>query len=279
MNKETELKALVKEKYSQIAKQSLEQNLTSCCGATSSCCGDEVYNIMADDYTQLEGYNPDADLGLGCGVPTQFAKMKAGDIVVDLGSGAGNDAFVARRLVGESGKVIGVDFSEAMIEKARINAEKVGFNNVEFRQGDIEKLPIGGKQVDVVLSNCVLNLVPNKKAVFAEIFRVLKPKAHFSISDIVLEGELPVNLKKAAEMYAGCVSGAIQKTDYLDIIKETGFINIEVQKEKKIIVPDEILLQYITPAEIETFKQSDTGIYSITVYAEKPSCEPDSTCC
>ncbi|HYH15855.1 MAG TPA: arsenite methyltransferase [Flavisolibacter sp.] len=279
MNNETELKALVKEKYSQIANQTIEQNLSSCCGATSSCCGEEVYNIMADDYTQLEGYNPDADLGLGCGVPTQFAQMKEGDVVVDLGSGAGNDAFIARRIVGESGKVIGVDFSEAMIEKARNNAEKVGFHNVEFRQGDIESLPIGGSRVDVVLSNCILNLVPNKKAVFAEIFRVLKPKAHFSISDIVLEGALPENLKKAAEMYAGCVSGAIQKSDYLQIIKETGFTNILVQKEKKIVVPDDILLQYISQPELEAFKQSGVGIYSITVFAEKPCCEPGTNCC
>jgi len=279
MNNETELKALVKEKYSQIANQTLEQNLASCCGANSACCGDEVYNIMADDYTQLEGYNPDADLGLGCGVPTQFAQLKEGDMVVDLGSGAGNDAFIARRIVGEKGKVIGVDFSEAMIEKARNNVEKLGFHNVEFRQGDIEQLPIGGNRVDVVLSNCVLNLVPNKRAVFGEIFRVLKPNAHFSISDIVLEGELPENLRTAAEMYAGCVSGAIQKGDYLQIIKDTGFTNITVQKEKKIAIPDDILLQYISPSELEQFKQTGVGIFSITVFAEKPCCEPASNCC
>lgn len=279
MNTETELKELVKEKYSQIAAQSLEQNLTSCCGATSSCCGDDAYTIMSEDYTKLEGYNPDADLGLGCGIPTQFAKMKEGDIVLDLGSGAGNDAFVARRVVGEKGKVIGVDFSEAMIDKARTNADKLGVNNVEFRLGDIEKLPVGGNRIDVVLSNCVLNLVPNKKAVFAEIFRVLKGGAHFSISDIVLEGELPEKLKKAAEMYAGCVSGAIQKSEYLDIIKQTGFTNITLQKDRKIIIPDDILLQYINAEELEELKKSDLGIYSITVYAEKPCCDPNSGCC
>lgn len=279
MNTETELKELVKEKYSQIANQSLEQNLTSCCGATSSCCGDDAYTIMSEDYTKLEGYNPDADLGLGCGIPTQFAKMKEGDTVLDLGSGAGNDAFVARRVVGEKGKVIGVDFSEAMIEKARANADKLGVNNVEFRLGDIEKLPIGGNRTDVVLSNCVLNLVPNKKAVFAEIFRVLKGGAHFSISDIVLEGALPEKLKRAAEMYAGCVSGAIQKSEYLGIIKDTGFINITLQKDRKIMIPDDILLQYISPDELEELKKSDLGIYSITVYAEKPCCDPNSGCC
>lgn len=279
MNTDSQLKELVKEKYSQIANQTLEQNLSSCCGATSSCCGDEAYTIMAEDYTKLEGYNPDADLGLGCGIPTQFAHMKEGDTVLDLGSGAGNDAFVARRVVGEKGKVIGVDFSEAMIEKARNNAEKLGLNNVEFRLGDIEKLPVGAGRVDVVLSNCVLNLVPNKKAVFAEIFRVLKGGAHFSISDIVLEGTLPAKLKEAAEMYAGCVSGAIQKSEYLGIIEQTGFKHITLQKERKITIPDDILLQYISADELDRVKESDLGIYSITVYAEKPCCDPNSGCC
>jgi arsenite methyltransferase len=279
MNTETQLKELVKEKYSQIAHQTLEQNQSSCCGATSSCCGDDAYTIMLEDYTKLEGYNPDADLGLGCGIPTQFAKMKEGDTVLDLGSGAGNDAFVARRVVGERGKVIGVDFSEAMIEKARTNAEKLGLNNVEFRLGDIEQLPVGEARVDVVLSNCVLNLVPNKKAVFAEIFRVLKGGAHFSISDIVLEGELPEPLKKAAEMYAGCVSGAIQKSEYLGIIEQAGFKNVTLQKEKKIVIPDDILLQYLTAGELAGLKENDLGIYSITVYAEKPCCDPNSGCC
>src|SRR6478735_2869906 len=135
MNNETNIKELVKEKYTAIAEQSLTQNATSCCGATASCCGDEVYNIMSDDYTQLEGYNADADLGLGCGLPTQFAQIKPGDTVIDLGSGAGNDCFIARSQTGDTGKVIGVDFTEAMIAKARANAEKMGFNNVEFRQG------------------------------------------------------------------------------------------------------------------------------------------------
>lgn len=279
MNTDSQLKELVKEKYSQIANQTLEQNLSSCCGATSSCCGDEAYTIMAEDYTKLEGYNTDADLGLGCGIPTQFAHMKEGDTVLDLGSGAGNDAFVARRVVGEKGKVIGVDFSEAMIEKARNNAEKLGLNNVEFRLGDIEKLPVGAARVDVVLSNCVLNLVPNKKAVFAEIFRVLKGGAHFSISDIVLEGTLPAKLKEAAEMYAGCVSGAIQKSEYLGIIEQTGFKHITLQKERKITIPDDILLQYISADELDRVKESDLGIYSITVYAEKPCCDPNSGCC
>src|ERR1700743_87468 len=138
MSNEQELKELVRQKYSEIALQDKEDNQASCCGAT--CCSTEVYNIMNDDYTHLEGYNPDADLGLGCGLPTQFAKIKKGDVVIDLGSGAGNDAFIARAETGEAGKVIGIDFTEAMINKARVNAEKLGFNNVEFRYGDIEKM-------------------------------------------------------------------------------------------------------------------------------------------
>lgn len=279
MNTESQLKELVKEKYSQIANQKLEQNLSSCCGATSSCCGDEVYSIMADDYTKLEGYNADADLGLGCGVPTQYAHISEGDTVIDLGSGAGNDAFVVRRMVGETGKVIGIDFSEAMIAKARANVDKLGFNNIEFRQGDIEKMPVTSNKADVVISNCVLNLVPNKENVFKEIFRVLKQGGHFSISDIVLVGELPLKLKQAAEMYAGCVSGAIQKEEYLDLIKRTGFTKLAVQKEKKIVIPDDILVQYISEEELKELKASNLGIYSITVYAEKPCCEPGSGCC
>jgi arsenite methyltransferase len=278
MNTDNELKELVKEKYGQIATQSAQQNLSSCCGATG-CCGDEAYTIMADDYTKLEGYNADADLGLGCGIPTQYAKIKEGDTVIDLGSGAGNDAFVARRYTGEKGKVIGIDFTEAMIEKARANVDKLGVNNIEFRFGDIEKMPVAANKADVILSNCVLNLVPNKRKVFSEIFRVLKSKGHFSISDIVLEGELPENLKKAAEMYAGCVSGAIQKDEYIKIIHEAGFVNISLLKEKRIIIPDDILLQYLSDKELAEVKNSNLGIYSITVYAEKPCCEPGSECC
>lgn len=274
------VKELVRQKYSEIALQDKDSNAASCCGATSSCCGDNVYNIMTDDYTNVGGYNPDADLGLGCGLPTAFARIKPGDTVVDLGSGAGNDCFVARHECGAEGKVIGIDFTDAMIEKARANAEKLGFNNVEFRKGDIEKMPLTSGVADVIVSNCVLNLVPDKKAVFKEIMRVLKPGGHFSISDIVLTGELPENLKNAAEMYAGCVAGAIQKQDYLKIIEETGFSSINVQKEKVITIPDEILEQFITAEEIRTFRNSAVGIFSITVFARKDSCcTPGSGCC
>ena len=276
MQTEEQVKELVRQKYSEIALQDKEINESSCCG--SGCCTTEVYNIMSDDYTQLEGYNAEADLGLGCGLPTQFAKIQKGDVVIDLGSGAGNDAFIARHETGETGKVIGIDFTTAMIGKARINAEKRGFHNVEFRQGDIEKMPVSANTANVIVSNCVLNLVPNKDGVIKEIYRVLKPGGHFSISDIVLEGELPKEIKEAAEMYAGCVAGAIQKDVYLDLIKANGFTNITVQKDKAIIIPDDILSQYLSPEQIEDFKQSGTGIRSITVYAEKPVAEKAACC-
>lgn len=275
MNTDKELKELVKQKYSEIALQSKENNQASCCG--SSCCSTEVYNIMSDDYSELEGYNADADLGLGCGLPTAFAGIKKGDVVIDLGSGAGNDAFIARAETGETGKVIGIDFTPAMIDKARENAEKLSFHNVEFLQGDIEAMPVSANVADVIVSNCVLNLVPNKAGVFEEIFRVLKPGGHFSISDIVLEGELPAGIQSAAEMYAGCVSGAIQKQDYLALIDAAGFTEVVIQKQKPIIVPDDILGNYLSAEQIAAFRSSGTGIHSITVYGEKPT--EAAACC
>lgn len=278
MKTDQELKEMVQRKYAEIAMNDKETNQSSCCG--SGGCSTEVYNIMTDDYTDMKGYNPDADLGLGCGLPTQFAKIRQGDTVVDLGSGAGNDCFIARAETGETGKVIGVDFTPAMIELARRNNDVRGFNNVEFRQGDIENLPLAANTADVIVSNCVLNLVPNKDAVIKEIFRVLKKGGHFSISDIVLEGTLPPKIQEAAEMYAGCVAGAIQKETYLELIRVNGFSNITIQKDKPIIVPDDILSKYLSNEEIARFKQSGTGIRSITVYAEKQNeacCAPG--CC
>lgn len=276
MQTEDQLKEVVRQKYSEIALQDKDTNQSSCCG--SGGCSTEVYNIMTDDYTSVEGYNPDADLGLGCGLPTQFAKIKKGDTVIDLGSGAGNDCFIARHETGETGKVIGIDFTPPMIGRARQNAEARGFNNVEFRQGDIEKMPLTANVADVIVSNCVLNLVPNKDAVIKEIYRVLKPGGHFSISDIVLLGDLPKEIQQAAEMYAGCVSGAIQKQVYLDLIKANGFTNITVQKDKPIVVPDDILSNYLTSEQIDAFRKAGTGIRSITVYAEKPLTEKAACC-
>ena len=281
MKTEAELKEIVRQKYSEIALQDKETNMSSCCGAGG--CSTEVYNIMSEDYTTLEGYNADADLGLGCGLPTQFARIKEGDVVVDLGSGAGNDCFIARHETGATGKVIGIDFTNAMIEKARKNAEVRGFNNVEFRQGDIDNIPITSNVADVVVSNCVLNLVPNKHAVFQEIFRVLKPGGHFSISDVVLVGALPTALKETAEMYAGCVSGAIQKQVYLELINANGFDNITIQKEKPIYIPDDILIKLLSAEEIASFRSGGIGIFSITVFAQKPTetkqCTPGGGCC
>lgn len=257
-----DLKDLVREKYAEIALQDKSTNAASCCGAGGCSTTQEVANIMTDQYDHLDGYVADADLGLGCGLPTEFAKIRKGDTVVDLGSGAGNDVFVARHETGDDGRVIGVDFTPAMIEKARRNAETLGYTNVEFVQGDIEDMPLADGIADVVISNCVLNLVPDKPAVLSEIYRVLKPGGHFSISDIVLIGELPDDLRQAAEMYAGCVSGAVQKDDYLTAIVDAGFTNITIQKEKVITVPDEILSRF-------TVETVQAGIYSITVYAEK----------
>lgn len=279
MQTDNEIKEMVRQKYSEIALQDASTNASSCCGAGG--CSTEVYNIMSETYEDLKGYNPEADLGLGCGLPTQFAKIRRGDTVIDLGSGAGNDCFVARAETGETGKVIGIDFTEAMISKARANAEKLGYQNVEFRQGDIENMPVNKNVADVVVSNCVLNLVPDKKAVFAEIFRVLKPGGHFSISDIVITGELPSDIKEAAEMYAGCVAGAIHKEDYMRFIVEAGFTNVTIQKDKPIIIPSDILQTYLGKVDLETFIAQETPIRSITVYAEKPveTCKPGSGCC
>lgn len=262
------LKDIVKNKYNEIALQSKEQNQSSCCGSTCGC-GDMDYTVMSDDYTELKGYNKDADLGLGCGLPTEYAEITKGNTVIDLGSGAGNDAFVARSIVGESGRVIGLDFADAMLQKANANVAKIGFTNVEFVKGDIEEMPFENNLADVFISNCVLNLVPNKEKAFSEMFRVLKPGGHFCVSDIVLSGDLPEATVKDAEMYAGCVSGALQKEEYLGIIEKAGFTNIQVRKEKEIILPDDILSKYITERELAEFRNGAIGIYSITVFAKK----------
>ena len=266
--KAEDLKFVVQERYGEIAKQSKIKNETSCCGVGSSCCTID-YAVFAESYDKEKGYNPDADLGLGCGIPTQFASIKTGDAVLDLGSGAGNDCFVARAIVGESGKVTGLDFTDAMLEKARRNNEKLGFNNVEFVKGDIEAMPLADNQFDVIVSNCVLNLVPDKAKAFAQMLRVLKAGGHFCVSDVVIKGELPEKLQKDAEMYAGCVSGAIEINEYINIIKNTGFKNLKIHKKKDIVIPVDILKNYMGAAELEQFKKGDTGIYSITISAEK----------
>ena len=257
-----EIKEIVKRTYTEAVTKD-----SGCCGP--SCCSPAQEVGFNEDYSNLEGYDQDADYGLGCGIPTEFAKIKTGDTVLDLGSGAGNDAFVARSIVGEKGKVVGVDFTEAMIEKSIENKQKLGFKNVEFILGDIESLPIEDASIDVAISNCVMNLVPDKNKAYKEVYRVLKPGGHFSISDIVLSGNLPQSIKEVAEMYAGCVSGALIKEDYIAAIKNASFKNIAIVKERKLDLSDELILQYATPKALAEFRKMDGAIYSITVYAEK----------
>jgi arsenite methyltransferase len=266
MQNDEEIKKIVKEKYSTIA----EGKVTSCCSG-SSCCGpaDKTVVNVGDSYEGQKGYVKEADLGLGCGLPTEFADIKEEDTVVDLGSGAGNDVFVARAFTGDTGKVIGVDMTESMINKAEANKKKLGFTNVEFRLGEIENLPLENDSANVVISNCVLNLVSNKQKAFGEIYRVLKPGGHFCISDIVINGVLPERLKKSAELYAGCIAGALTKEEYLGIIEKTGFKNIQVKKSKTIQLPDNTLQEFGLSKDIEEFRKSGGGVFSITVVGEK----------
>ncbi|RRB04690.1 arsenite methyltransferase [Larkinella rosea] len=277
MENAEQLKEIVRQTYGAIADSSPSDAAGCGCGPTS-CCGpsNEVPINMAVGYDGLNGYVAEADLGLGCGLPTQFAQIKSGDVVVDLGSGAGNDCFVARAETGETGRVIGLDMTPAMIDRARRNAKTLGYTNVEFVYGDIEEMPLPDNLADVVVSNCVMNLVPDKQKAVVETFRILKPGGHFSISDIVLKGELPAGVLKDAELYAGCVAGAIQKDTYLQIVEEAGFTNIILQKEREIVLPDSLLKNYLTAEEMAEYRQQDKGhpargIYSVTVFAEKPT--------
>ncbi|MBK6266208.1 arsenite methyltransferase [Marivirga sp. S37H4] len=235
-----------------------------------SCCGNEVdANLFKEDYSKVQGYMQEADFGLGCGIPTELALIKEGDTVLDLGSGAGNDAFVASKIVGETGKVIGIDMTEAMVAKANINKEKIDARNVSFLLGDIENIPLSNNSIDVAISNCVMNLVPNKEKAYSEVFRVLKPGGHFSISDIVIEGQLPEQVKKSELLYSACISGAINKEDYLMAIETAGFSNIKIQSEKHFNIPEALLNKYLTAEEKEDFKAIPFSVSSINVYAEK----------
>lgn len=266
--KAEELKQIVKEKYGKIAGQGNSEK-SSCC--SSSCCGPEVdYTVFSENYDSKEGYNPDADLNLGCGIPTDYAGIENGDHILDLGSGAGNDCFVARALVGETGRVTGLDMTEPMVIKARANCAKLNFSNVDFVIGDIEDMPFDEKTFDVIISNCVLNLVPDKLKAFNEIFRVLKPGGHFCVSDVVIKGNLSERMQKDAELYAGCVSGASEINEYLKIIEDAGFISIRVHKQKEIKLPDSLLSEYNDTDELKSYHNGDKGIFSITVSAEKP---------
>jgi arsenite methyltransferase len=270
MSEQTRIKDLVKEKYGDIARNAATEKPVR---ARAGCCSGSQQpqeGLVGGDYTTLEGYEPDADLGLGCGLPTHFARISRGDTVVDLGSGAGNDAFVARVIVGEEGHVIGVDMTEEMIDRARAIAKTRGYDNVEFRPGEIESLPVDDASADVVVSNCVLNLVPDKQKAFDEIYRVLKPGAHFCVSDIVVEGDLPDEVRRSAEMYVGCIAGAMDKSAYLAKIDRAGFTEVGVKKHHKVDLPDEVLEKHLTREQIAAFRKSGASVSSVTVVGVKP---------
>lgn len=256
------IKSVVREKYGSIAKAG-----SSCCGGG---CGSPELTDMSEDYAGKEGYLAEADLGLGCGLPTESVDIRKGDVVLDLGSGAGNDAFVARALTGEAGRVIGVDMTPAMVDKARANARKLGAANVEFRLGEIEHLPVESGAVDVILSNCVLNLVPDKPAAFAEMKRVLRPGGRFSVSDVVLAAELPEALRKDAELYAGCVSGAIPLEAYLSGLRDAGFTGVTVTRSRPISLPLEVIERHIGPEKARQLALGEI-VLSITVSGVKPA--------
>lgn len=262
------LKNIVREKYAKVVTESKD---SSCC--SPSCCGDnkETMTAFNEDYTQLEGYVADADYNLGCGMPLEHIDVKPGMTVLDLGSGAGNDAFIAARMVGEEGEVIGIDFTPEMVEKARTNQAKLGLKHVRFVQGDIEDMPLPDDTVDLVISNCVLNLVPDKQKAYAEIKRVLRPNGQFAISDVVLQGDLPDSLREAAALYAGCVSGALQAEEYMQIVREAGFTDAKVAKAREIYLPDEFLQEHLSEEQIREFRESELGIWSYTVIGGRSS--------
>jgi ubiquinone/menaquinone biosynthesis C-methylase UbiE len=264
METPSEIKLAVKEKYAEIAKK----NSGCGCGCSNTVI-EKDYVVMQDDYSGQPGYDADADLQLGCGIPTKHAGIKEGDTIVDLGSGAGNDVFVARALTGASGKVVGIDMTEEMIEKALKNNAKNGYDNVEFKLGEIEQVPLEDNFADVVISNCVLNLVPDKKKAFEEIIRILKPGAHFCVSDIVIKGEMPAELKKSAALYAGCISGALSQDEYLGIINEAGFKNVEIKRSVSYDIPEELIKKYLTEAGLKEYKEKLSGLFSITVVGYK----------
>jgi arsenite methyltransferase len=268
MNTHDEIRTLVRERYGAIA-----QEAASCCAPGSCGCGPEMapdgLNVIGDAYLGVAGRLEDADLNLGCGVPTRHAALRPGETVLDLGSGAGNDAFIARHEVGPQGRVIGVDMTPEMIARARGNAAKLGFA-IEFRLGEIERLPMEPNTVDVVISNCVLNLVPDKAQAFAEMFRVLRPGGRFCVSDIVATGELPRGVRDAAGLYVGCIAGAMPEADYLGLLAATGFADVRIAVAKPIELPDEELARHMSSAEIAASRRSGVALKSITVLGTRP---------
>ncbi len=259
------LKSAVRRKYADIATEG-----GSCCGP-SGCGEDDLAVDMSEDYT--ESIAEEADLNLGCGRPTDHAGLEPGERVLDLGSGAGMDAFVARRDVGPDGHVHGVDFAEEMVEKARANVAEMDYDNVTFEVGDIEALPVEDGAFDVILSNCVLNLVPDKPAAFGEMYRTLRPGGRFSVSDIVYVGSFPDELREVAELYVGCIGGALARADYLDLLQKAGFTNVQVATEKRIPLPDELLAEHLDADEIARFRAGDTELLSVTVLGQRPEAD------
>jgi arsenite methyltransferase len=262
-----EIRALVREKYGSIARKE-----ASCCGSSCGCeSAADGIDMIGDTYRSVEGYLAEADLGLGCGLPTEHAGIEPGDTVLDLGAGAGVDVFVARRLVGEKGQVYGVDMTPDMVTKARGNAEKLGYQNVEFRLGEIEHLPFEHESIDVVISNCVLNLVPDKARAFAEMYRVLRPGAHFCVSDIVASAPLPNGIRTAAALYIGCVAGAEPEANYIATIGSAGFRDIRIAKSRRIDLPEDVLAGVLAGDEIAAAHNADLHIKSVTVVGVKPA--------
>ena len=259
----TEIKAAVREKYAALASTSEDGS------RGPACCGDLEVSMIGDEYTGVEGYVAEADLGLGCGLPTEVANLQAGDVVLDLGAGAGLDAFVARQIVGEAGRVLGVDMTPEMVEKARANAQRLGYDNVAFLLGEIEALPVDGSTVDVVISNCVLNLVPDKDQAFREMYRVLRAGGHFCVSDVVATGSIPPALRRSAELYAGCVAGVIEQEAYLAKLQAAGFTDVRIVRQKPINLPDEVLLDVLSPGDVTRFRRSGVALRSVTVYGER----------
>lgn len=288
-DKNKDIKSLVKETYSRVVNQNKAENEKSLCGEGSCCQID--YTIFSEDYSNLKGYCKTADLGVGCGIPTKAISIKEGDTVLDLGCGAGNDCFIAREMVGEKGHVIGLDFTPEMLRKAWQNCDSMGYHNVEFRFGDIEDMPILNSMIDVILSNCVINLVPDKKKAFLEIARVLKQTGFFSISDVVTNKSFPSHVKEQINLYTGCVAGAMVLDEYLEIIKNCGF-DVEIKKQKEVVIPEEIFAKFLTNEQLKNFLNLGIKVYSVTIVGrkiqkfsdnsqEKVECQKDSNknCC
>jgi arsenite methyltransferase len=270
MRSDDEVRTLVRERYGAIVREG-----ASCCAPASCGCAAEMspdgLNMIGDAYAGVAGRLAEADFNLGCGVPTRHAALAAGETVLDLGSGAGNDVFIARHEVGPEGRVIGVDMTPEMIVKARANASKLGYGNVEFRLGEIEQMPVEADSIDVVISNCVLNLVPDKASAFAEMFRVLRPGGRFCVSDIVATGELPGPVQDAAGLYVGCVAGAMPEGHYLALLREVGFERVQVAEAKSVAIPDDALAPHMDAAALAAFRASAIVLKSVTVLGFKPA--------